>query len=125
MCPSILFFSSFVISSGPPFISRSINSGYYGNDTIYYQVNWLKCARDFHGIDVDYLGLWNERPWGTAEYVKSLKRAIEAEGMRTRLVLGDGAMPDIWTPFASDADFVSSFAGVGLHYPCEADRLES
>eukprot|EP01047_Picozoa_sp_COSAG01_P036906 COSAG01_NODE_2902_length_6891_cov_3.810218_6_plen_86_part_00 len=39
-------------------------TGYYGTprtgyaDQITYQVNWLKCARDFHSIDVDYLGLW-------------------------------------------------------------------
>ena len=42
---------------------------YYGPDQVTYQVNWLKCARDHHGIDVDWLGLWNERPWGTPEYV--------------------------------------------------------
>ena len=33
-------------------------TGYYGPDQITYQVNWLKCARDYHSIDVDYLGLW-------------------------------------------------------------------
>ena len=32
-------------------------TGYYGPDQITYQVNWLKCARDYHQIDVDYLGL--------------------------------------------------------------------
>ena len=63
--------------------------GYYGPDQITYQVNWLKCARDHHGIDVDWLGLWNERPWGTPEYVKDLKKAMVAEGLATKLVLGD------------------------------------
>ena len=43
-------------------------TGYYGPDQITYQVNWLKCARDYHGIDVDWLGLWNERPWGTPDW---------------------------------------------------------
>ena len=48
-----------------------------------------QCARDHHGIDVDWLGLWNERPWGTPEYVKDLKKAMVAEGLATKLVLGD------------------------------------
>ena len=33
-------------------------TGYYGPDQVTYQVNWLKCARDSHGIDVDYLGTY-------------------------------------------------------------------
>jgi hypothetical protein len=32
-------------------------TGYYGPDQITYQVNWLKCARDWHGIDVTWLGI--------------------------------------------------------------------
>ena len=31
-------------------------SGYYGPDLITYEINWLKCARDYHNISVDYLG---------------------------------------------------------------------
>ena len=41
-----------------------------------YQLNWLKCARDYHQIEVDYIGLWNEMPWGSVQYVKELKKAI-------------------------------------------------
>lgn len=69
-----------------------------GPDLITYQVNWLKCARDYHQIDVDYLGLWNEMPWGSAEYVKGLKKAMKAENIATRLILGEqskGGMPPV------------------------------
>ena len=60
-------------------------SGYYGPDQITYQVNWLKCARDYHSIDVDYLGLWNERPWGTVQFVKDLHKAIVDADLKTQL----------------------------------------
>ena len=26
----------------------------YGADQVTYQVNWLKCARDYHGIAIDW-----------------------------------------------------------------------
>ena len=69
------------------------------------QVNWLKCARDAHGIDVDWLGLWNERPWGDPTFVKDLRAAIDAEGMKTKLVLGDGGMPNV-LDYHNDTDFM-------------------
>ena len=98
-------------------------TGYYGPDQITYQVNWLKCARDTHGIDVDWLGLWNERPWGNPTFVKDLRAAIDAEGMKTKLVLGDGGMPNV-LDYQNDTDFMAAFDAVGLHYPCSADHLK-
>ena len=26
-----------------------------------YTVNWLKGARDVHGLNIDYIGVWNEK----------------------------------------------------------------
>jgi galactosylceramidase len=98
-------------------------TGYYGPDQITYQVNWLKCARDSHGIDVDYLGLWNERPWGTPDYVKLLRKTMDAEGLsKTKLVLGDGGMPAVMQ-YSNDSEFMNAFHAVGLHYPCNTGSL--
>ena len=100
-------------------------TGYYGPDLIIYQVNWLKCARDHHSVDVDFLGLWNEMPWGTVQYVKELKAAMVAEGLKTQLILGDGQkgqMPPV-LQYTNDTAFMAAFRGVGLHYPCDAGSL--
>jgi len=100
--------------------------GYYGDDTVTYQVNWLKCARDHHGIDVDWLGLWNERPWGTVAYVKQLRAAMDKDGFKsTQLVLGDGGMPKpvITPPNTEDKAFMAAYGAIGIHYPCEASHL--
>eukprot|EP01048_Picozoa_sp_COSAG05_P008775 COSAG05_NODE_686_length_7932_cov_3.338823_8_plen_631_part_00 len=100
-------------------------TGYYGTprtgyaDQITYQVNWLKCARDHHQIDVDYLGLWNERQWGTVDFVKDLRKSIVAANLTTQLILGDGSMPPV-LKYENDSKFMASFAGIGLHYPCTA-----
>lgn len=97
--------------------------GYYSKAMIKYQLAWVQCAREHHGIELDLLGLWNERPWGNAGYVKELKRALEASNFSTQLVLGDGGMPDIWDSFGHDKEFTGAFGAVGLHYPCEASAL--
>ena len=96
-------------------------TGYYGPDQITYQVNWLKCARDHHGIEVNWLGLWNERPWGNVQYVKDLKKAMLAEGIKTQIVLGDspGGLPPV-LDYANDTEFMDAFGAVGIHYPCSA-----
>ena len=71
-------------------------------------------------IEVDFIGLWNERAWGTVEFVKGLKQAVVAAGLKTQLILGDSAsMPPVLT-YTNDTEFMDSFAGVGLHYPCTA-----
>ena len=64
-------------------------TGFYGEDLLQYQVKWLQCARDSHGISVDYLGFWNEREWGSPSYTKQLRAAVTAAGFSTELVLGD------------------------------------
>ena len=69
---------------------------------------------------VDYIGLWNERAWGTVEFVKRLKQAIVTAGLKTQLILGDSAsMPPV-LKYTNDTVFMDSFVGVGLHYPCTA-----
>jgi len=86
----------------------------------------LKCARDHHGIDVDYLGLWNEMPWSTPAHVKELKAAMVAEGINTQLVLGDGQKGQIphVLDYQNDTAFMAAFEAVGLHYPCDAAALK-
>jgi galactosylceramidase len=71
---------------------------------------------------VDYLGIWNERPWGSVTYTKQLREAVVAAGFKTQLVLGDGGMPPVLQS-SDDADFMASFSAVGLHYPCTAKAL--
>ena len=32
-------------------------TGFYGADLLEYQLSWLRCANDTHGVEVDWLGL--------------------------------------------------------------------
>jgi|EP01047_Picozoa_sp_COSAG01_P020101 hypothetical protein len=63
--------------------------------------------------------LHSERPWGTVQFVKDLKKAIMDADLKTQLILGDGGMPPVMQ-YANDSEFMAAFHGVGLHYPCTA-----
>jgi hypothetical protein len=41
------------------------NGSYFSADNIAYQTKWLECMQQEAGIIVDYLGIWNERSWGS------------------------------------------------------------
>jgi hypothetical protein len=75
------------------------------------------------------MGLWNERPWGTVDYVKKLRRALDSESFGTRLVLVDGGMPGeqdpLWSGLRNDSDFNAAVDGIGLHYPCQGDYSQT
>jgi alpha-L-fucosidase len=95
-------------------------TGFYGPDLQEYQLSWLRCAQDTHGISVDWLGLWNERP-DNFDYMKSLKKALHAEGMTTQLVIGDNRRfnaPAVMQQHGNDPEFLAAFGAVGIHYPC-------
>ena len=73
--------------------SGSAGCAYFSPDMIDYQVNWVRGAAH-HNLTVDYLGIWNERPWGTAPYVKALRAALDVAGFTaTQIVGADGNVP--------------------------------
>ena len=101
----------------------------FGPDMVRYLVSWVGCASS-QNLTIDLLGIWNESPWGTVPFVKSLKHALTASGhSSTELVLMDGGLPPDTDPFwqgLADPEFVDAFAAVGFHYPCVSkERLPS
>ena len=97
-------------------------TGYYCPDNVRYHLAWLRCAHDVHGVAVDWLGLWNERQWGTVAFVTGLRRALDDAGFAgTGIVLSDGVpnpRDSFWDALATDAAFRAAVSAVGLHYPC-------
>eukprot|EP00435_Cladocopium_sp_Y103_P014458 s147_g3.t1 len=106
------------------------NGTFFSEDNIHYHVSWLKCIKERYDIDIDYMGLWNEMPWGDVWYVFDLASAIkeslgDAE-LSTQLVLLDQASStasaDFLSLFRRDERFQELVAAVGLHYPCWSPR---
>lgn len=95
----------------------------YGSDMILYLTEWVRCAENFQNTSINWLGIWNESPWGTVSFVKALRTRLRDSGFdQTRLVLMDGGLPPatdaFWDGLRDDAAFRDSFGAVGFHYPC-------
>ncbi|MFD8718002.1 NPCBM/NEW2 domain-containing protein [Streptomyces sp. NPDC059629] len=104
----------------PGWIGNTDNSPggghFWSQDTIDYLTAWLGCARR-HGLDIDYLGGWNERGYDTAWYEK-LHAALAAQHLPVKIVAADSGL-DVADDIVSDPDFAKSVDVVGAHYPCE------
>ena len=116
--PEILLYA---LSWGVPYWVG--NGSYFSEDNINYQIQWLKCARESHSLKIDYIGIWNERSWGTPEYVVSYRSALDRAGLKdTQLVLPDGwIIPSVLTAINADHNngaFSHAVPILGSHYPC-------
>ncbi|XP_076470958.1 galactocerebrosidase-like [Babylonia areolata] len=81
-----------------------------------YIVKWVKGAKVVHSLDIDYIGIWNERPYDIT-YIKTLRTMLDAEGLKkTRIVAADGGW-DVISDVTRDAELSAALEAVGVHYP--------
>ncbi|CAB9518738.1 galactosylceramidase [Seminavis robusta] len=82
-----------------------------------YTLQWVKGAKEVHGIDIDYLGIWNER--GTnREYVLAMRKVLDASGFNNvRLVVNDGQPKDLCPLMVNDTEYINTADILGFHYP--------
>jgi hypothetical protein len=66
-------------------------------------------------------GIWNERSWGTVDYVVSLRNALDAAGLTsTKIVVPDGGgCSDVTAAAKANASFAQAVYALGEHYPCK------
>jgi hypothetical protein len=95
------------------------NGTFFSTDMINYLIAWLTCARDAHGLTIDYLGGWNERGRNLTWYV-NLNNALDTNGFgNVRIVASDDSSG--WS-VADDAVNNTAFRNavdvLGVHYVC-------
>lgn len=83
-----------------------------------YILQWLKGAREEYGVEIDYIGVWNERS-SDATYVQTLKKTLADAGFpKVQIVAKDGGS-DICTDMAKDPAYKEAVDIIGLHYPSD------
>ena len=87
----------------------------FTNSTVRYITSWLRAAKEVHGVDVDYVGIWNERGY-TDDYVISLRRGIQAAGLNTKIVAHDSGW-DVCPDIDSNPAVSAAVDVIGAHYP--------
>lgn len=94
--------------------------GFWSQDNINYLVNWIKHAQSDHGLHIDYIGGWNEKPYNMAWY-ESFKKALQSNGLHTQIVGADGCCGHEWdvaTDMQNNPAFNQAIDIIGGHYPC-------
>lgn len=81
-----------------------------------YIVKWVRGAKLVHGLDIDYVGIWNERDYNIL-YIKVLRQMLDDAGYaNTRIVAADGNW-NIVDDLSQDAMLDSAVDVIGVHYP--------
>jgi galactosylceramidase len=85
------------------------------NSTVTYTINWILAAKKYYDLDIDYIGIWNEKGWDKG-YTLSLKAAITAAGLKTKIV-GHDAWWDVCNALAKDPEWAAAVDVISSHYP--------
>jgi galactosylceramidase len=71
------------------------NGRFYSEDNARFVAAFVNGARQYHGVDIDYVGIWNEKMYDTA-YIKQLRKVLDSSGLeRVKIVAAD-----LWEPEA-------------------------
>uniref|UniRef100_H0VF42 Galactocerebrosidase n=3 Tax=Cavia porcellus TaxID=10141 RepID=H0VF42_CAVPO len=85
--------------------------------TAYYVVSWILGAKHYHDLDIDYIGIWNERTFDTS-YIKVLRRMLDSQGLQQVNII---ASDNLWEPISSfilrDPELFRVIDVIGAHYP--------
>ena len=91
--------------------------GFYSQDNLDYHLNWLDCALNTWGVEIDMMGVWNERG-ADPTWTKQLRAALDAAGYRnTRIVSADTDWSGPVNGMTADAAYAAAVDVVGAHYP--------
>jgi hypothetical protein len=93
---------------------------FFSEDNIRYQVQWVKCLREQYNVESDYIGIWNERPQGSADYVVDLRRALDASGFSGVGITIEASWQTFVNKLPTNATLDAAVAAVSAHYPCNA-----
>jgi galactosylceramidase len=85
------------------------------NSTVTYTVKWLLGAKNYYNLDIDYIGIWNEKSWNK-DYTLALKAAITTVGLKTKIV-GHDASWDVCDDLSKDSEWAAAIDVISAHYP--------
>lgn len=90
---------------------------FFSQDNADYIVKFIQGNRRVHGLDIDYVGIWNERAYDTA-WIKRLRQTLDRHGLgRVKIVAADEVNAwKIAEDMAADAELAKAVAVVGSHY---------
>lgn len=102
----------------PGWVGRGKNWPYdFPDITASYVVKWILGAKQYHDLDIQYVGIWNERNFDS-KYIKLLRYTLDKQGLEhVRIIASD----NLWQPIAlsvlKDQELSAAVHVLGAHYP--------
>lgn len=100
------------------------DGNYYSKDNINYIIAFIKGAKQYHDLNIDFTGIWNERMYNT-QFIKDLRKALNDNGLQNvKLVAADLCCHQQWQiadDMKQDEELRKSIDIIGDHYT-ERDR---
>jgi hypothetical protein len=98
------------------------NHHFYSQDMIDYDLKFINAAHDIYGVDVNYIGIWNETRYDRT-WIKSLKQAVlsnnASHGLNTHVVAADWFDWQLANQMNADPTLLAAVDVIGVHYPKE------
>jgi galactosylceramidase len=98
----------------------------YTRDNAEFVAGFIRGAKQYHGLDVDYCGIWNETLHDSG-WIKLLRRTLDRNGLAgVRIVACDEPEGPPWAIVEEcrrDAELDRAVAVVGVHHPGFASPL--
>jgi len=97
---------------------------FYSTDNINYIISFIRGAKKYHDLTIDYTGIWNERMYDI-EFIKNLRKALDDNGLHNvKLVAADLCCNGQWLiadDMKQDKELSDAVDVIGDHYP-ERDK---
>ncbi|XP_028294488.1 galactocerebrosidase isoform X2 [Gouania willdenowi] len=84
--------------------------------TVSYVLKWILGAKQYHDLDIDYIGIWNERDFNV-KYIKVLRSMLDALGLSAVGIIAADGDWKIANFMNVDAKLNDSVEVIGAHYP--------
>uniref|UniRef100_A0A8C4GX35 Galactocerebrosidase n=1 Tax=Dicentrarchus labrax TaxID=13489 RepID=A0A8C4GX35_DICLA len=85
--------------------------------TAAYVVNWILGAKQYHDLDIQYVGIWNERNFDS-KYIKLLRYTLDKNGLEgVRIIASDNLWEPITLYLLLDPELGRAVDVIGAHYP--------
>ena len=92
---------------------------FFSQDNADFVAQFIKGARDYHGVTINYQGIRNEAGFAV-DYIKTLRRTLDENGLQhVKLVATDSVADHAWDivpEMASDPELSKAIYAVGAHY---------
>ncbi|KAH9500106.1 hypothetical protein Btru_076607 [Bulinus truncatus] len=101
----------------PGWLGNGTQSPYIDNHKLAnYIYKWIRGAEVYHNLQIDIIGIWNER-WCDTEYVKVLRTTLDSKGYSHVKIVASDLDFGIVDFIKADSELAAAVDYIGAHYP--------